>query len=39
MTETITISDWNAGNFVCTNTTGTSNITYSVAEDVTLTIH
>jgi hypothetical protein len=39
ITETITITDFNAGNFVCTTTTGPSNITYSVAEDVTLTIH
>jgi len=39
METTITISDFNAGTFTCTTTTGTSNVTYSVAEDVTLTIH
>ena len=32
-----TITDWNAGNFVCTNTTGNSNITYAISENVTLT--
>jgi hypothetical protein len=39
MTTTITLSDLNAGTYVFTNTTGPSNVTYSVAEDVTLTIH
>lgn len=34
---TITISDINAGTFTFTNTTGCSDITYIVTEDVTLT--
>lgn len=35
--ETITISDFNAGTFIFTNTTGPTDITYTVVEDVTLT--
>jgi hypothetical protein len=39
METTITISDWNAGTYLCTTTTvGTiTNVTYSVSENVTLT--
>jgi len=37
METTITLSDLNAGTYVFTNTTGPSDITYIVAEDVTLT--
>lgn len=29
-TGTITISDYNAGTFVCTNTTGNTSITYTI---------
>jgi hypothetical protein len=35
--DTVTISDLNAGTFTFTNTTGPSNVTYTVTEDVTLT--
>lgn len=36
--ETITISDWNAGMFVCTTTTDENiSITYVTPENVTLT--
>ena len=37
METTITLSDLNAGTYVFTNTTGPSDITYIVTEDVTLT--
>jgi hypothetical protein len=37
MTQTITISDLNAGNFVCTNTTAPGNITCAIIENITLT--
>jgi hypothetical protein len=37
METTITLSDLNAGTFIFTNTTGPSDITYIVTEDVTLT--
>ena len=37
METTITISDFNAGTFICTTTTGPSTITYAVAENFTLT--
>ena len=42
METTITISDFNAGTFVCTTATaavGTNSITYAVVDNVTLTIH
>lgn len=38
METTITISDWNAGTFVFTNTTGPSDVTYAISENITLTI-
>ncbi len=34
---TITISDWNAGMFVCTNTTAPVDVTYVISENITLT--
>ena len=37
METTVTFSDLNAGTFIFTNTTGPSDITYIVTEDVTLT--
>jgi len=37
MGTTITISDWNAGNFVCINTTAPADITYVITENITLT--
>ena len=37
MQTTVTLSDLNAGTFIFTNTTGPSDITYTVTEDVTLT--
>jgi hypothetical protein len=37
MSQTITISDLNAGNFVCINTTGPTNITCVTTENITLT--
>lgn len=37
VTQTITISDLNAGNFVFTNTTAPSNITCAPIENITLT--
>jgi len=35
--ETITISDLNAGTFVCTSTTEPCNVTYVITENITLT--
>ena len=37
MKETITISDINAGTFIFTNTTGTTDVTYVITENITLT--
>ena len=39
METTITISDWNAGTYVCTTTTTSSlsNVTYVISDSVTLT--
>jgi hypothetical protein len=37
VTQTITISDLNAGSFVCTNTTAPGNITCAIIENITLT--
>ena len=40
MTTNITLSDLNAGTFVCTTATaavGTTSITYTVVDDITLT--
>ena len=37
METTVTISDYNAGTYVCTTTTGPSSVTYSITNDVTLT--
>lgn len=34
---TITISDWNVGTYVCINTTGPTDITYVISENITLT--
>lgn len=34
---TITISDWNAGTFVFTNNSGTTDVTYVISENITLT--
>lgn len=34
---TITISDWNAGTYICTSTTQPCNITYVITENITLT--
>lgn len=34
---TITISDWNAGTYVCINTTGPADVTYVISENITLT--
>jgi hypothetical protein len=36
-TYTVTISDWNAGTFIFTNTTGRNDITYTVGDNITLT--
>ena len=33
MNYTITISDYNAGTFVCTTTTGTTDVTYVVCDN------
>jgi len=37
MTQTITISDLNAGTYVCINTTGPADVTYVISENITLT--
>ena len=40
METTVTLSDLNAGTFVCTTATiavGTTSITYTVVDDITLT--
>jgi hypothetical protein len=39
METTITISDYNAGTYICTTVTEPkiTNVTYTIAEDVTLT--
>jgi hypothetical protein len=37
MTQTITISDINAGTYVNTNTTGPTNVTYVITENITPT--
>jgi hypothetical protein len=37
MGTTVTISDLNAGTFIFTNTTGPTDVTYIVTENVTLT--
>jgi hypothetical protein len=41
MTETITISDYNAGTYVCTTVTEPkiTSVTYTIADDVTLTYY
>jgi hypothetical protein len=36
-TGTITISDINAGTYVCINTTAVSDVTYVITENITLT--
>jgi hypothetical protein len=37
-TTTVTLSDWNAGTYVFTNTTGgPTNVTYVTPENITLT--
>lgn len=35
--ETITISDWNAGTYVCTSITEPCNVTYVITKNITLT--
>ena len=37
MTQTITISDLNAGTYVCINTTGPADVTYVISENISLT--
>jgi hypothetical protein len=37
MDVTTTISDWNAGTFICTTVSGPYDVTYIIPDNVTLT--